>query len=56
MNDESVRLFALSVLILAEIEGMKAENQYRLALGQQVAYCEDTFAVVAAPLSEALRG
>ena len=39
-------VYAQSVCALAEVEGMKAENMQRDALGQSMAYAEEAFIAV----------
>lgn len=49
MNKEQKVAFiqAQTVCAYATIEGMKAENQHRLSLGQTIAYDEEAFFKVA---------
>ena len=49
MNEaqQAAYVFSQSVCALAEIEGMKADNQYRLGCGHQVAYVDADFERVA---------
>lgn len=48
MNEEQRIVFTQGLLLQARIrmEGMIAENQGRIHLGQQVAYQEDSFAIL----------
>ena len=42
-----IETFRRTVVALAEIEGMKAENEHRTSCGQSVAYGEEAFSAVA---------
>jgi len=44
--------FTQSIACLAQIEGMKAENQQRELRGKSMAYCEDAFQVVSDTLEK----
>lgn len=46
MNQSAAYAFSMAVCALAEIEGMKAENMQREALGQSMAYGEESFTSV----------
>ena len=50
MNTYDVKRFAEVLAIQAEIEGMKAENRERHALGQSQAYGNDQFMYMAESL------
>lgn len=52
MFAKAVDKFARVSALNAEIEGYKAENAFRLQLGQSVAYCEDSFAILAREIHE----
>jgi hypothetical protein len=43
MNNYDVKRFALVLAVQAEIEGMKALNDYRKGLGQGIAYSDEPF-------------
>lgn len=49
---DSIVGFTKGVACLAQIEGMHAENQQRILMGQSIAYPEDAFQVVSDTLSK----
>lgn len=50
MNDKTVRILALVCAANARIEGMKAENNQRIAIEASMAYTDQDFAYEAAEL------
>lgn len=55
MEDWQYRILIQSFAVNAEIEGMKAENQQRMACGNSVAYDEQNFIDKASELERLAR-
>lgn len=50
MNNNTARCLVNAFACNARVEGMKAANMQRAALGQSMAYTDDDFAAEAGPL------
>jgi len=51
MEDWQVKLQIQAMALMVEVEGMKAENTHRKDCGLSLAYCGDSFDIVAAQLN-----
>lgn len=55
MDAHNLRIYAFIQATVARIEGMKAENQYRMSCGNSPAYGEDAFFIEAGQLDSLAR-
>ena len=55
MDAHTVRILGSILAASARVEGMKAENQHRLACGNSIAYGEEAFAIEANHLESLAR-
>lgn len=51
MNAHLLSIQCRMYALVAEVEGMRAENEFRLASGQQVAFTEQNFAYISSELN-----